>query len=212
MISTPNHIGEFVELWALVNEINHDEDTKDDIKWKFTANGEYSVALAYSTQFEGMVNSFMMEAVWKTWAPPKCKLFAWLILQNRVWSADRLQKRGWPNCGNCQLCKRVSETVAHILFKCRYSLRIWNSVIQWLGITSVNTATWANHDSVKEWWMSFIYSNGVQRKSLVTLIMFVSWKIWNERNARMFQNIAMLHNVEKIRGEAVIRLKRIYNF
>jgi hypothetical protein len=31
-ISTPNHIGEFVELWALVNEINLDEDTKDDIK------------------------------------------------------------------------------------------------------------------------------------------------------------------------------------
>jgi hypothetical protein len=83
-ISTPNHIGEFIELWALVNEINLDEDTKDDIKWKFTANKEYSAASAYSTQFESMVNSFMMEAVWKTWASPKCKLFAWLILQNRV--------------------------------------------------------------------------------------------------------------------------------
>jgi hypothetical protein len=204
--STPNHIGEFIELWALVNEINLDEDTKDDIKWKFTANGEYSAASAYSAQFEGMVNSLMMEAVWNSWAPPKCKLFAWLILQNRVWSADRLQKRGWPNYGNCQLCKRVPETAAHILFKCRYSLRIWNSIIHWLGITSVNTATWANHDSVKEWWMSFIYSNGMRRKSLVTLIMLVSWEILNERNARVFWNIAMLPNVvvEKIRGEAAL--------
>jgi hypothetical protein len=190
----------------LVNEINFDEDTKDDIKWKFTANGEYSAASAYSTQFQGMVNSFMMEAVWKSWAPSKSKLFAWLILQNRVWSADRLQKRGWPNCGNCQLCKRVPETAPHILFKCRYSLRIWNSIIHWLGITSVNTATWANHDSVKEWWMSFIYSNGMRRKSLVSLIMLVSWEIWNERNARVFRNIAMLPNVvvEKIRGEAAL--------
>jgi hypothetical protein len=91
---------------------------------------------------------------------------------------------------------------AHILFKCRYSLRIWNSIIHWLGITSVNTATWANHDSMKEWWMSFIYSNGVRRKSLVSLIMLVSLEIWNERNARVFRNIAMLPNVvvEKIRG------------
>jgi hypothetical protein len=70
----------------------------------------------------------------------------------------------------------------------------------------VDTATWANHDSVKEWWMSFIYSNGVRRKSLVTLIMLVSWVIWNERNVRVFQNIAMLSNivVEKIRGEAAL--------
>jgi hypothetical protein len=85
-------------------------------------------------------------------------------------------------------------------------LRIWNSIIQWLGITSVDTATWANHDSVKDWWMSFINSNGVRRKSLVTFIMLVSWEIWNERNARVFRNIAMLPNivVEKIRGEAAL--------
>jgi hypothetical protein len=65
-ISTLNHIVKFVELCALVNEINLEEDTKDDIKWKFTANGEYSAASAYSAQFEGMVNSVMMEAVWKS--------------------------------------------------------------------------------------------------------------------------------------------------
>jgi hypothetical protein len=54
--------------------------------------------------------------------------------------------------------------------------------------------------------MNFIYSNGVQRKSLVTLIMLVSWEIWNERNARVFRNIATLPNivVEKIRGEAAL--------
>jgi hypothetical protein len=81
-------------------------------------------------------------------------------------------------------------------------LRIWNSVIQWLGLASVDTATWANHDMVKEWWMSFIYFNGMWRKSLVTLIMLVSWEIWNKRNARVFWNIATLPTiaVAKIRG------------
>jgi hypothetical protein len=78
---------------------------------EFTATEEYSAASAYNAKFEGMVNSYMMEAVWKTWSPPKCKLFAWLILQNRVWTADRLQKRGWPNCGNCQLTRVNSANV-----------------------------------------------------------------------------------------------------
>jgi hypothetical protein len=32
--------------------------------------------------------------------------------------------------------------------------------------------------------MSFIYSNGVRRKSLVSFIMLVSWEVWNEHNAR----------------------------
>jgi hypothetical protein len=68
------------------------DGTTDDITWKFMVSGSYSVASAYKAQFEGMINSFMLEAVWKNWALPKCKLFAWLILQNRVWMADRLQK------------------------------------------------------------------------------------------------------------------------
>jgi hypothetical protein len=93
--------------------------TVDGTTLKFTASGSYLVALAYKAQFEGMIKSFMPEAVWINWAPPKCKLFPWLILQNRVWTADRLQKCGWPNCSVCQLCKRDPETVARLLF--RYS-------------------------------------------------------------------------------------------
>jgi hypothetical protein len=88
-ISTTNHLVEFVDLWYLINEMHLVEGTKDDITWKFTNSGEYSASSAYKAQFKGMVNSYMMEAVWKTWAPPK-----WLILQNQVWMADRLQKRG----------------------------------------------------------------------------------------------------------------------
>jgi hypothetical protein len=80
-ISTSNHVVELLE----------EEGSNDSITWKFTNSGEYSVASAYNAQFEGMTNSYMMKAVWKTWAPPKCKLFAWLILQNRVWTADRLE-------------------------------------------------------------------------------------------------------------------------
>jgi hypothetical protein len=30
-------------------------------------------------------------------APPPCKMFIWLVLKNRVWTADRLAKRGLPH-------------------------------------------------------------------------------------------------------------------
>jgi hypothetical protein len=32
----------------------------------------------------------MEMVVWKAWAPSKCKHFSWLIIQNLVWTADRL--------------------------------------------------------------------------------------------------------------------------
>jgi hypothetical protein len=70
----------------------------------------------------------------------------------------------------------------------------------------VDTTNWANHGTVKEWWMSFIYSNGVRRKSLVSLILLVSWEVWKERNARVFHKVATMPNivVTKIRGETAL--------
>jgi hypothetical protein len=201
-----NHLSEFVELWRRVSEVHLVEGTPDDIAWKLTTSGCYTTASAYKAQFEGMVFSFMPGAVWKNSAPPKCKLFAWLILQDHVWIADRLQRRGWTNCGACQLCKREPESAAHLLFKCRYSVRIWNSIISWLGLIDVDTSLWSNFEMVKDWWLSFIYPNGTRRKSFASLVMLTSWKIWNERNARVFRNVASMPSVivNKIKGEAVI--------
>ncbi|AQL03931.1 K(+) efflux antiporter 4, partial [Zea mays] len=30
--------------------------------------------------------------VWRSWAPPKCCFFIWLVAQNRCWTVDRLAK------------------------------------------------------------------------------------------------------------------------
>ena len=183
------------------------EGTTDDITWKFTNSGLYTASSAYKAQFEGLPRSTMPEMVWKNWAPPKCKLFAWLVLQNRVWTADRLHRRGWPNCGLCQLCKREGETATHLFFQCRYTIRIWNMVISWLGLSTCSTSQWHTFDSMHDWWESVIYTNGTRRKSLASLIMLVSWEVWNERNARVFRHISTMPTVifERIKTEAADR-------
>jgi hypothetical protein len=77
-----------------------------------------------------------------------------------------------------------------ILFlKCRYTVRVWNMIITWLGLTSMDTSSWLNYVSVKEWWKSVIYTNDIRRKSLASLIMLTSCEIWNERNARVFATL-----------------------
>jgi hypothetical protein len=145
---------------------------------------------AYKMQFEGHIISTMPDMVWRPWAPPKCKLFAWLIIQNRVWTADRLQKRGWPSCVLCKLCNQVQESADHLLYKCRFTTRIWIELKEWLDLHDVDPRAWHNRRTVKEWWTKSILQRGHSRKAMASLAMLVSWEIWKERNARVFQNSA----------------------
>jgi hypothetical protein len=62
----------------------------DKIVWTRTSSGEYSARSAYKMQFEGGIFPSFPKTVWKVWAPSHCKLFLWLLLQNKVWTADRL--------------------------------------------------------------------------------------------------------------------------
>jgi hypothetical protein len=87
-------IMEFSNLWINFQEIQL-TDEPDSITWRHTATGTYSSSTAYIAQFDATPISFMIPAVWANWAPPKCKTFAWLILQNKVWTSDRLLRRGW---------------------------------------------------------------------------------------------------------------------
>ena len=187
-----SHINEFFILWSKLQEVQLTENTMDGITWRLTTNGKYTTSSAYLAQFEAPTTSIMEPAVWNNWAPPKYKLFAWLILQNKVWTADRLARRGWPNCGMCQLCKREPETAAHLMFKCRYSLRVWEGLKAWIGLDNLDTTQWQSYGSVEEWWCAITGATGARRKGLASLVLLTAWEIWNERNARVFRNVASM--------------------
>jgi len=58
---------------------------------------------AYNAFFLGRVRSVPWKRIWKTWAPLRCKIFIWLAVKNRCWTADRLAKRGLPHPAVCPL-------------------------------------------------------------------------------------------------------------
>ena len=91
---TFDHVAQFVDLWILLQDVNLDHDVDDEITWRLTANGQYTAASAYKAQFFGAISTNMKRMVWRPWAPPKVKFFAWLALQNRVWTADQFEKQG----------------------------------------------------------------------------------------------------------------------
>ena len=55
-----------------------------------------------------------------------------------------------------------------------------------------------------EWWSEAIHKRSGERKAVASLAMMVSWKVWMERNARVFRNNSTTATmvIAKIKEEA----------
>lgn len=179
-------LAEYVTLFGLVTELDESRPRTqpDSITWTATASGEYSTSSAYRLQFEGGTTSNYQRSVWKVWAPPKAKFFLWLWLQNRVWTADRLQSREWPNEYFCSLCYRSLETAGHLFMECPYSRSVWAKVATWTATPSLQPANWEHTENVEDWYLTL--PRGVRPQGIKSLAILVIWELWKERNSRIF--------------------------
>jgi hypothetical protein len=63
-------------------------------------------------------------------------------------------------------------------------------VIEWLGIANIRTQDWVPGIEIEEWWTTLACVAKPNCKAIASITMLVSWTIWNERNARVFNNKA----------------------
>ena len=63
-MSTAEEIAEFVSLWFLVQNVQL-TDSEDEIRWKWTADGNYTAKSAYNIQFSGAYCTFDAKAIWR---------------------------------------------------------------------------------------------------------------------------------------------------
>jgi hypothetical protein len=62
-------------------------DSSDELIWALNGvGGNYTPSLGYSTLFGPVssVDKWWWKKFWKFKAPPKCKMFMWIILNNKV--------------------------------------------------------------------------------------------------------------------------------
>jgi hypothetical protein len=109
---------------------------KDEIKWRWSADGMYFVASTYEYQFSGSFAQFPVILVWKALAEPKCKFFGWLALHGKILTADNMIRRNWECNYNCSLCLCIHGTTEHLLTSCNYTEATWNLVSMEFGLHS----------------------------------------------------------------------------
>jgi len=70
----------------------------------------------------------MFTKLWKSKAPHKARVLAWIILLNKLPTNDNLQKRVilLPNDSrHCVLCNQEEEFVIHLFFTCNVVYGLW---------------------------------------------------------------------------------------
>jgi hypothetical protein len=167
---------------------------EDSITWNLATNGEYTTTLAYKKPNSLGALACLWTRQFEMLEHHPRFFFSFLAFQNWLWPADRIEEKGWLNCGICPLCKQTHELSAHLFFQCRYTKRRWRMVGEWLAIVSVPIIELSAGISIDTWWTNMpskIIPNGKDMSS--SLCSLASWTIWDGRNARIFHNKFSYH-------------------
>jgi hypothetical protein len=131
--------------------------------------------------------SHAQQPVWNSFAPPKCKIFAWLALRYRLWTSDKRFRHGLQDrSAACFWCLQEEDALDHVLMRCLYARQVWFGCITAVGLNIVEP----NRDSsLESWWSSAReLVRRKDRRSFDTLVILIAWQIWKQRNARVFGN------------------------
>ena len=208
-MSTAEEIAEFVSLWFLVQNVQL-TDSEDEIRWKWTADGNYTAKSAYNIQFSGAYCTFDAKAIWRAKTEGKHRFFAWLLVQNKLLTADKLIKRNWQCNPTCPLCDQAPETAQHLCLNCVYAQEVWVLVAQWTeGLVAVPD----REAKMEHWWNGSLTGipKSIKREK-ASILIYTAWNIWKERNRRVFEGcsappqrvLALIKEEMKIRSIACV--------
>ena len=176
---------EYFQLWDVIAE-THLSQEEDSHFWRFDSSGQFSSKSAYQAFFNGAIPFEHWKRLWKSWAPQKCKVFLWLAMRERCWTADRLAKRGLPHPAKCVLCDQEDEDIQHLLTTCVVSQDFWFQVLVPLGFGT--KAPGQHETSFVEWWKRAAKQTPKEKKKgLNSIIILGAWTIWKHRNACVFE-------------------------
>ncbi|XP_058753888.1 uncharacterized protein LOC131627079 [Vicia villosa] len=113
---------------------------------------------------------------------PQVKFHLCLVLMRKTPTKDRLNKFGILTDKVYCFCQE-DETIDHLYFECRYSKRIWETILQWIGYRT-NCGKWSIE---KEWIMRETNKKGWRQLLLKNAIAETVHMICRVRNEFIFQ-------------------------
>ena len=173
-----------VELYSYLTTIQL-APTQDYYEWEI--NGQvytsYKTGQLYDYLCEPRPDVFWHKAVWISRAIPLHNFHAWLVVQNRIPTRDRLISWGLQVPSLCLLCNQTDESRDHLYWDCGYAFDLWNRVAGRCGI--IPQRNWDN--SLNQMLSLSPAASSMRSLTLLGWQASIYW-IWNERNNRLHAN------------------------
>lgn len=174
---TRDAYNEFLEFQAALGSLIHSQDQVDT--WSYIWNSSvYSSSKFYKHHFAAVAPPAPLLWIWKSKCMPRVKLFAWLLLVDRLNTRNvlRRRKKHVQEGYNCVMCQEhVEETATHLFFECPSTARWYKLNIQWEVQADIFQTILLQRPTLN----SSYY---------MEIIMLAAWSIWKERNALIFSN------------------------
>ena len=150
----------------------------DQDNWSYRWGDKYTSAQFYKLIHAHIQVPPVFKSIWKSCCTMKIKMFAWLLLRDRLNTRDMLQRRHWrvTDETHCELCPlRVHEDRIHLFFDCNFSVRVWDYLqIQWEPNDDLQmVVAKARKFFAKPFFME--------------VVMTACWNIWILRNGKIFR-------------------------
>ena len=119
----------------------------------------------------------------------RCKIFAWILVQDKILTAQNLQRRGWPHQQQCVLCNGPLETGLHLCLCCPFAKAVWDQILLWENFTQLQQQPQVDPTHIRSWWEEAARKvPRSKRRRLNGVVIYTFWNIWKERNRRIFDN------------------------
>uniref|UniRef100_A0ACD5X5Q6 Uncharacterized protein n=1 Tax=Avena sativa TaxID=4498 RepID=A0ACD5X5Q6_AVESA len=111
----------------------------------------------------------------------------WLAVHRRCLTADNLGRRGWPCTDTYQLCLSKPKTCTHLFVHCPFASQVWRLIKR--RTTTDFPIPGSNFASTEDWWLQVRKrAPKSNHRDFDAVVILVYWRIWKERNSRVFES------------------------
>ena len=159
-------------------------DGLDYYEWGILGNisDRYRTSEVYNYLRGNVEEAPWAKAIWTSRSIPRQSFHAWLVVQNRIPTRDRLIGWGLQVPPLCLLCNIADESRDHIYWDCRFSFDLWSMV-----------ASRCRLNPQRNWESSLAQMISLPPPSTARSLTLLGWQAtlywtWNERNSRLHSN------------------------
>lgn len=126
--------------------------------------------------FNGSTSLLGAKELWRIKAPPHVKLFFWLTLHSRLWTAVCRKRHGLQDSDECALCSQEPGMRGHMILGCAFARQVWFAMLRPLQLTSLMPS--AEDDNVGVWWLRQRCRVDLASRPLFdSLLLLVAWSV-----------------------------------